>query len=174
MNKRTSTPRRWRSNEGQSMALIALILTVMAPFVFLSVEVTERYYEVAQIEDALQNAVRVGVLEMQYEAFAGDRVALASDRAVLKAKDAFIRNLESVRGLHDTPASVMSQVRWTPLPDGGDCRFADGSRMTFDRPALCAEVRPVLTGFGLGGWGNWRPLVKAGSALDRLDRPVSP
>ncbi|MGB9754887.1 hypothetical protein [Roseiflexus castenholzii] len=169
MNRRTA-----HAHEGQSMVLIALILTVLTPFVFLSVEVTERYYEAAQIEDALQNAVRVGVLEMEYESFAKDRVALASDRAVLEAKAAFIRNLETVRGLHETPDAVASQVRWTPHPEGGVCRFADGSIMTFDRPALCAEVRPELTGVGVGGWGNWRPLVRAGSALDRLDRPASP
>ncbi len=159
-----------RAESGQSLAFVALTLAFLTPFVFAIIEFSERQLEVAQMEDALQQATRSAVQTFAYDALANNRRRINEERAKREARLTFERNLGTVQGLSGTPADVARQVTWTILPEGGTCRFDNQETMTFDRPAVCAEVRPTLTGFGLLGYGPYRPLITAAAALDVLER----
>lgn len=158
--------RQLKANPGQSMTFIAVVLAFMTPLIFGVIELSERQFQIALMEDALQSATRVGVQAMEYRAFASNRSQLEASRAIEMASDALARNLRATRGLEISAEAMTSMVTWTPLPNGGTCRFSDGSTMTFNRPALCAEMRPPLSGVGL--WAGIRPTIRAAATLDRL------
>lgn len=172
MNRHANRRRavRKRAECGQSLVFVALALAFLTPFVFTIIEFSERQLEVAQMDDALQQATRSAVQTFAYDALARDRRRIDVERAREEAMRTFERNLGTVQGLSGTPADLARQVTWRVLPEGGTCRFEHGETLTFDRPAVCAEVRPTLTGFGLMGYGPYRPLITAAAALDVLER----
>jgi hypothetical protein len=172
---------------GQVVPLTALILPVLLAFVLLAVEVAERWLEVAMVEDALQQASRSAVQQLDYSAFArgeaglratGDCTGVTAAQAihgpcaaVVAVADQFLRvNLRGVRGLRgasETAAieAAAAAVRWTVRPNGGSCSFSNGTSVLPEpTPLICAELRPTLK--GLVGWGDYRPLI---IAADRLD-----
>lgn len=55
---------------GQSLVLVALILPFLIAFVLTCIEIGERFWEKAAIEDALQQATRSSVQNFRYSAFA--------------------------------------------------------------------------------------------------------
>jgi Flp pilus assembly protein TadG len=173
---------------GQIVPLTALILPVLLAFVLLAVEVSERWLEVAMVEDALQHATRSAVQQLDYSAFARNEAGLRASEAcyavtaaqaaqegrcaaVVAVADQFLRtNLRGVRGLQGASESAAidaaaQTVRWTVLPNGGSCSFSNGTSVLPETtPLICAELRPTLK--GLVGWGDYRPLI---IAADRLD-----
>jgi Flp pilus assembly protein TadG len=172
---------------GQIVPLTALILPVLLAFVLMAVEVAERWLEVAMVEDALQQASRSAVQQLDYAAFARDEAGLRATgdctgvtaaaavhgpcAAVVAVADQFLRvNLRGVRGLQgasETAAieAAAAAVKWTVRPNGGSCTFSNGkSVLPEPTPLICAELRPTLK--GLVGWGDYRPLI---IAADRLD-----
>ncbi len=156
--------------EGQSLLFIALVLAFLAPFVFTVIEFSERQLEVAHMEDALQQATRSAVQLFDYEYLARNSRRINEERAVQTARQTFVRNLGTAPGLAEDPETLAQRVTWRVLPQGGSCRFDNGQTVTFDQPAICAEVRPTLTGFGLLGYAPYRPLITAAATLDILDR----
>lgn len=176
MESRHSTSRirrpsvRHRTEQGQSLVFIALILAFLAPFVFTLIEFGERQLEVAHMEDALQQATRSAVQLFDYEYLARNERRINEERAVRTAQQTFARNLGTVLGLAEEPEALVQRVTWRVLPQGGSCRFDDGQTLIFDQPAVCAEVRPTLTGFGLLGYAPYRPLITAAATLDVLDQ----
>jgi Flp pilus assembly protein TadG len=173
---------------GQVVPLAALILPVLLAFVLLAVEVAERWLEVAMIEDALQQATRSAVQQLDYSAFARNEAGLRASEAcdavtaaqaaqdgrcaaIVAVADQFLRtNLIGVRGLRGTSEAdaidaAAQAVRWTVLPNGGSCTFSNGTSVLPETtPLICAELRPTLK--GIVGWGDYRPLI---TAADRLD-----
>jgi Flp pilus assembly protein TadG len=166
---------------GQSAVLIALALPFLVAFALLVVEVSERWLEVAMVEDALQQATRSAVQTFDYAALArgGDGMS-ASDscvdittggagacRAVIAVADRFLRtNLTGVRGLGEPIDDLADRVRWTVLPQGGTCQYSTGAARTETTPLICAEVRPQMR--GLVGWGGFAPLITAADTLDTI------
>lgn len=170
---------------GQSAVFIALTLPFLVAFALLVIEVSERWLEVAMVEDALQQATRSTVQLLDYGALArGDEGLRASRacrdvtwdqdpscRALLSvARQLFLTNLGGVRGLAEAPEELADRVRWTVLPDGGTCssRSAAAPPATEATPLICAEVRPTLR--GLVGWGRYRPRIVAADTLDAVTR----
>lgn len=153
---------------GQSMPFVAILLAFLTPFVFGVIEIAERQFQVALMEDSLRNAVRVGVQAMEYRAFAANRQRLTGEAASAMGRNALIANLRATRGLDVPPEQAAAATVWTALPEGGTCRFANGEVITFDRPALCAEMTVPLTGVGVM-WGVFRPTIRAAATLDRLN-----
>lgn len=158
------------TEQGQSLVFIALLLAFLAPFVFTLIEFSERQLEVAHMEDALQQATRSAVQMFDYEYLARNERRINEERAVQTAQQTFARNLETVLGLAEEPEALVQRVTWHILPQGGSCRFDDGQTLIFDQPAVCAEVRPTLTGFGLLGYAPYRPLITAAATIDVLDQ----
>lgn len=158
-----------RTEAGQSLLLLALILAFLTPFVFTVIEFSERQLEVAHMEDALQQATRSAVQLLDYERLAHNRQHVDEVRALQTAKQAFVRNLGAALGSAEDPETLAQRVTWRILPQGGSCRFSNGQTEVFDRPAVCAEVRPTMTGFGLLGYTPYRPLITAAATLDILD-----
>lgn len=164
-------PSPYRCTErGQSLVFIALLLAFLTPFVFTVIEFSERQLEVAHMEDALQQATRSAVQLFDYEYLARNHRRIHEEHAVQTAKQTFVRNLGTVLGLAEDPETLAQRVTWRILPQGGSCRFDDGQTIIFDQPAVCAEVRPTLTGFGLLGYAPYRPLITAAATLDVLDQ----
>jgi Flp pilus assembly protein TadG len=166
---------------GQSAVLVALILPFLVAFILLVVEVSERWLEVAMVEDALQQATRSAVQSFDYAGLArgaGDigaaapcvRVTLAAAgpcQGVVRTADRFLRtNLSGVRGLGEGAEDLAARVRWTVLPQGGTCSFSNGTYTTETTALLCAEVQPTMT--GLVGWGSYAPLIAAADTLDTI------
>ncbi|MGQ9828773.1 MAG: hypothetical protein ACUVSY_09040 [Roseiflexus sp.] len=172
MKQRCSTQRTGylyrRAERGQSLVFIALVLAFLTPFIFTVIEFSERQMEVAHLEDALQQSTRAGVQALDYAQLARNGQRIHQERALQIAGAAFVQNLSAVRGLAESPEALAKRVMWQVLPDGGMCPFSDGHVQTFDRPAVCAEVRPVLSGFGLLGYAPYRPLITAAATLDAL------
>lgn len=168
---------------GQSLAIAVVILPFLIGFTLLVVEVAERWLEVAMVEDALQQATRSTVQQLDYGALARGQGGLrggAECRAVSAAAPGacaeilavarrfFLTNLAGVRGLGEPPEAVADRVRWSVLPRGGSCPYsAPGApHVSEATPLVCAEVRPLMR--GLVGWGTFTPLVVAADTLDEL------
>jgi hypothetical protein len=174
------TPRRAKAR-GQSAILFALALPFLVAFVLLVVEVSERWLEVAMVEDAIQQATRSAVQTFDYAALAsgGDGIGASSPcvgvttgdagacRAVIAVADRFFRtNLTGVRGLDEPINALADRVRWTVLPHGGTCHYSAGADRTETTPLICAEVRPQM--HGLVGWGSFTPLITAADTIDPI------
>jgi hypothetical protein len=169
--QRTGRPYAYRRAErGQSLVFIALVLAFLTPFIFTVIEFSERQMEVAQMEDALQQSIRSAVQAFDYAHLARNGQRIDQQRALQTARETFVRNLSTVSGLVERPEALAERVTWRVLPEGGTCSFSDGQAQTFDRPAMCAEVRPVMTGFGLLGYAPYRPLITAAATLDALEQ----
>ncbi len=152
---------------GQSLVLVALILPFLIAFVLTCIEIGERFWEKAAIEDALQQATRSSVQNFRYSAFAENSQSLDDTRVKDVAQRTFIINLAGLRGMVETPADVAGQVTWTVLPDGGTCTFPNGHpSVSATTPMVCATVKPRMT--GLLGWGEWTPQIDAASTLDAV------
>ena len=113
------------------------------------------------MEDALQQSIRSAVQSFDYAHLARNGQRIDQQRALQTARKTFVQNLSTVSGLVERPEALAERVTWRVLPEGGTCSFSDGLAQTFDRPAMCAEVRPVMTGFGLLGYAPYRPLITA-------------
>ncbi len=159
-----------RAERGQSLVFMALVLAFLAPFIFTVIEFSERQMEVAHLEDALQQSTRASVQALDYAQLARNGQRINQERALQIARAILIQNLSTVNALAERPEALAERVTWRVLPDGGTCAFSDGQAQTFDRPAVCAEVRPVLTGFGLLGYAPYRPLITAAATLDALEQ----
>jgi Flp pilus assembly protein TadG len=161
--------------------LIALALPFLVAFVLLVVEVSERWLEVAMVEDALQQATRSAVQSLDYAAMArntdglratSDCTAVTSATAgpcqgVIAIAERFLRtNLTGVRGLGEPITELAARVRWTVRPNGGTCQYSGGTARTELTPLLCAEVRPQMR--GLVGWGTFAPLITAADTIDPI------
>lgn len=176
----------WRTKvRGQSVVLAAIILPFLAAFLLLVVEVSERWLEVAMVEDALQQTTRSMVQRLDYAALARGQASLvtatdcqsvrwdadpACQPLLAQARQLLITNLSGVRGLVESPTATADRVTWTVLARGGTCIYSSTAvtPVTATTPLLCAEVRPVMR--GLVGWGEYTPLVVAADTLD----PVTP
>ncbi len=154
-------------NRGQSLILVALILPFLIAFVLTSIEIGERFWEKAAIEDALQQATRSSVQNFRYSAFAENSQSLDDTRVKDVAERTFIINLTGLRGMVQTPAEVAAQVIWTVLPNGGTCTYPNGHpSVSATTPMVCATLKPRMT--GLLGWGEWTPQIDAASTLDAV------
>jgi Flp pilus assembly protein TadG len=164
---------------GQALILFAIALPVLISMVLVAIEVGERYTEIQMVEDALQQATRSAVQQLDYRPFADGKTSIriteachdvawddAACRPVTEvARQLFLVNLTDARGLVEGREALADQVRWTVLPHGGTCRSsATSAPVTEPSPMLCAEVRPVLR--GIVGWGTYRPLIAAADTLD--------
>jgi Flp pilus assembly protein TadG len=154
-------------DRGQSLILVALILPFLIAFVLTSIEIGERFWEKAAIEDALQQATRSSVQNFRYSAFAENSQSLDDTRVKDVAERTFIINLTGLRGMVQTPAEVAAQVIWTVLPNGGTCTYPNGHpSVSATTPMVCATLKPRMT--GLLGWGEWTPQIDAASTLDAV------
>lgn len=166
---------------GQSAVLIAVALPFLIAFILMVIEVSERWLEVAMVEDALQQATRSAVQTFDYPALArgtggmgvatscvGVTTSSAGEcRAVIAIADRLLRtNLTGVRGLDEPITTLADRVRWTVWPNGGTCQYSTGQAQTETTPLICAEVRPQMR--GLVGWGNFTPLITAADTLDAI------
>ena len=171
-----------RNESGQALVFVALVLTMLSMLVLTCIEVAGRYQELAEIEDALKQATRSSVQAFDYAAFAKNDqkvrevsattvtgcANLAPNSARALACAVFLTNLQGVHGLQETPTQTAARVTWTFLPNGGMCTYPNGRPpVTFSTPAVCATLRPRMT--GLLGWGIWTPQIDAADTLDQLD-----
>ena len=156
---------------GQSLVLVAIILPFVTMFVLTCLEIGARWWEVAQVEDALVQAARSAVQTVAYEPFAHNAQTFSDTDEVTAVGTRVLRiNLASVHGLADAPDDVAAQVRWTVLPKGGTCTFSGGrSSITSATPLVCAELRPSMT--GLLGWGSYTPVLSTAATLDTITTP---
>ena len=170
-----------RKTPGQSVVILALVLPFLLAFVLLVIEVSERWLEVAMVEDAMQQATRSAVQSLDYAVMAtgadglrgitrpctGVTLSQAGDCApLIQVADRILRtNLMGVRGLGESRDALSARVQWTVLPNGGTCAYRDGSARTETTPMICAEVSPVMT--GIVGWGSYTPLITAADTLDQ-------
>jgi hypothetical protein len=167
--------------QGQALVFVALVLTFVSMLTLTCIEVAARYQALAQIEDALKQSTRSSVQAFDYAAFAqnGQRVreasattvtgcaSLAANSARKLACTVFTTNAAGVSGMQETPAQTAARITWTFLPQGGTCTFPNGRPpVTFTTPAVCATLRPRMT--GLLGWGIWSPQIDAADTLDHL------
>ena len=176
---------------GQMIPLTAIILPVILAFTLLVVEVSERWLEVAMLEDALQAATRSAVQRLDYAAFARGEMGLPTTvpctrqtlarslgqpcAAVIAVADRFLRtNLRGVRGLVGASpdaaiAAVADTVEWTVMPAGGSCTYRSGRSVPTDpTPLMCAEMQPTMR--GVVGWGTFTPTIVAADRLDPVAR----
>ena len=176
---------------GQIIPMTAIILPVLLAFTLMVVEVSERWLEVAMVEDALQAATRSAVQSLDYAAFARGETGLRATApcthqtvaqstggpcaAVIAVADRFFRsNLRGVRGLvgdsaETAIAAAASQVEWTVLPAGGSCTYRSGRSVPTDpTPLMCAEMQPTMR--GVVGWGTFTPAIVAADRLDPVAR----
>ena len=152
------------------MVLFALVLAVAVPFIVGVVEFGERQLEVAQLQDALQQSARASVQLLDYAALAENGERIDPQRVEQVARQTFLQNLATVHGLREPAEMLVNQVEWTILPSGGTCVFDGRPAQTFTTPAVCAQVRPVMTGFGiLSAFGDYHPHITAASTLDRIE-----
>jgi len=166
--------------QGQALVFVALVLTFLSMLVLTCIEVAARYQELAQIEDALKQSTRSSVQAFDYVAFAqnGQKVreasatsvtgcaSLAANSARKLACTVFTTNAAGVSGMQETPAQTAARITWTFLPQGGTCTFPNRPPITFTTPAVCATLRPRMT--GLLGWGIWSPQIDAADTLDHV------
>jgi len=181
---------------GQAVIIAAIALPFIVAFVLLVVEVSERWLEVAMLEDALQQASRSAVQTLDYAAMARNENLVRGvpaggcqdvstkepgdcDAIVTIAATFFTANLANVRGIAtnatnpsdgDSVAEIVARTRWTILPRGGSCAYSNGASRTVPaQPLICAEVRPVMR--GIVGWGAFTPLITASDTLDAVRAP---
>ncbi len=151
---------------GQSLVLIAIILTFLVPLILTSIEIGHRYLELVRVEDALRQAARTAVQTFEYEPFAGNTLSVADEQRIRTiGRNALATNLATIRLLDDgmTPDNTADLTRWTILPDGGTCWD-----VTLAHPAVCAELVPVLDGLVFGA-GTWHPRLRVAVELDHID-----
>lgn len=154
--------------KGQSLVFFALVLAFAVPFIFGIVEFSERQLEVAQVRDALQQAARASVQLLDYAALAENSERIDEARVRQVARQALTQNLATVHGLGEPVETLVNRVEWTILPSGGTCACDGLPPQSFDTPAVCAQVRPMMTGFGLLGYTRYQPLLTAAATLDRV------
>lgn len=171
----------YAKHSGQAVIVVAIVLPFVVGFALLTVEVAERWLELAMLEDALQHATRSAVQTFEYAELArgGQALRASADchqvtwdeepacRPVLEVAHAFLLvNLAGVRGLDEPAEMLAARVRWTVLPKGGTCTFTSSAAtpVTESTPLICAEARPVMR--GIAGWGQYTPFVVAADTLD--------
>ncbi len=162
---------------GQALPLLALMLPSLTLFVMVIVELTSLWLEVAMLEDALQQATRSAVQQLDYAALARGQQALRGNQAcqavtikapgqcaaiVTVAHQFLVANLQASSLVSSDPAALAATTHWTVLPQGGAC-----AGVTATTPLLCAELQPTLS--GIFGWGNVRPRIRAADTIDRLE-----
>lgn len=157
-----------RDAHGQALVLVALILPVLAAFVFTAVEVGTRVLQRAEVEDALRNATRVAVQTWAYDAFATDAVAVRPVDVIAVGQQAFAINVEGTHGLLTTPDQTAAQVVWVPIMDPATdtCTDPKGVTITFTTPGVCATLQVRMQGFL--GWGEWQPIMFVAETLDHI------
>lgn len=168
-------------SDGQALVFVALVLSCVLMLTLTIIEIGARFQELAEIEDALKQATRSSVQTFDYRAFARNGQQVRETHATtvsgctntdpssarFYACTVFATNLTNVRGLHETPAQTAARVTWTFLPQGGTCTYPNGHpSVTFTTPAVCATLRPQMT--GLLGWGIWSPQIDAADTLDHV------
>jgi hypothetical protein len=151
-----SSARPPRRASGQALVLIALILPVLAAFVFTAVEVGTRILQRAEAEDALRNATRVAVQTWAYDSFAADRPSVRPIDLMAVGQQTFVVNLKHVHGLVTTPEQTATDT----------CRDPAGRVITFTSPGVCATLRIRMRGFL--GWGEWQPVIFVAETLDQI------
>ena len=169
--------------QGQALVFVALVLTFLAMLVLTCIEVGARYQELAEIEDALKQATRSSVQAFDYSAFAqnGQEVreshattitgcaSLAANSARKLACTVFLTNAAGVSGVEETSAQTAARITWIFLPQGGSCTYPNSrGSVTFTTPAVCATLRPRMT--GILGWGTWTPQIDAADTLDHIGK----
>lgn len=165
--------RLWQQQDAQSLVLVALILPVLALFLIGSIEIGNRLYQVATLQDALQASTRTAVQTFEYAEFAHDDFGLAAEERVAKlARETLITNLRGQSGLAETPEQTADRVQFTVLPAGGSCTFPGQPVQVFSAPALCAvlqpRMRPLIPLALTGGRDPWIPTISAADTLDRI------
>jgi Flp pilus assembly protein TadG len=170
----------WHAAPAQSLVFVALVLPALVAVVMTAIEVTTRFLEVAELEDALRAASRSSVQLLDYAALADNGQRLDPERVVATARAMLRTNLQSVRGLDEPIDDLVSRVQWQVLPTGGTCTLpGEGAlvagqarrasatwTVSFTTPAVCATVKPRL--HGLLGWGQYTPTINAAETLDVL------
>jgi len=155
------------NHPGQSLPLVALILALLAPFIFGALDIFERQAQIAQIEDAMRNAARIGVQSFDYSVFAANSQRLASERANMRASAALRAHLQSQRAIESGQINaVMQRTIWHALPQGGTVRFGDQSTATFATPALCGETIAPIRGTSI----MFPPIERRIIACSAIDR----
>ena len=175
-------PCRLRSH-GQALVIVALVLPFLVALMLTVFELATRFLEVAEIEDALRQASRSSVQLLDYAALADDRQQVDEQRVIATARAIVATNLASARGLDEPIEALVERIEWQVLPNGGTCtlpgegalvagrqeRTGASWQISFSTPAVCATVRPKLT--GLMGWGQYTPTINAAETLDLLVTP---
>ncbi len=153
---------------GQALVLIALILPVLAAFVFTAVEVGTRVLQRAEVEDALRNATRMAVQTWAYDAFAADGVAVRPVDVIAVGRQALVINLAGTHGLLTTPEQTAAEVVWVPIMDPATdtCTDPRGTTITFATPGVCATLQVRTRGFI--GWDAWQPVIFVAETLDHI------
>lgn len=164
---------------GQALPLLALMLPVLVLFVMVVIELANLWLAVAVMEDALQQATRSAVQQIEYAALARNGQALRGNRtcqavtihassqcnAIVQVAHQFLlTNLQATQLTGIDPVSLAATARWTVLPQGGAC-----AGVASPTPLLCAELQPTLR--GLFGLGEVRPRIRAADTIDRLGQP---
>ena len=176
------------THPGQIMPLTAIIFPVLVLFIFVMVEIADRWLTVAMLENALQSATRSAtVQQLDYSRLAEGKAFLAASadcvnvtkaaavggpcEAVITTADSYLRiNLQGVRRLAGANSATAitaaaHSVLWTVRPQGGGCSYSSGQTVPDEAtPLICAEMRPTVEGFVLRG--PYQPLI---IAADRLD-----
>ena len=170
-----------QKEQGQALVFVALVLSFLLMLTLTCIEVGARYQQLAAIEDALKQATRSSVQTFDYAAFAQNDQRVRETHATTVtgcagvqpnsagsvACSVFLTNLTGLRGLEESSAQTAARVTWTFLPQGGTCSFPNGRpSITFSTPAVCATLRPRMT--GLLGWGIWTPQIDAADTLDPI------
>ncbi len=164
---------------GQALPILALMLPTLTLFVMVVIELTNLWLNVARLEDALQQATRSAVQQLEYAVLARDQQALRGNRpchavtiqapgqcaAIIQVAHQFlVTNLQAARLVDVNPTVLAAATRWTVLPQGGSC-----AGVAVSSPLLCAELQPTLR--GLFGLGEVRPRIRAADTIDRLGQP---
>ncbi|WP_322490139.1 TadE/TadG family type IV pilus assembly protein [Chloroflexus sp.] len=164
---------------GQALPLLALILPVLVLFVMVVIELANLWLAVAVMEDALQQATRSAVQQIEYAALARNGQALRGNRTcqavtihapsqcadIVKVAHQFLLvNMQATQLTGIDPAALSATARWTVLPQGGACAGVASAT-----PLLCAELQPTMR--GLFGLGEVRPRIRAADTIDRLGQP---
>ena len=176
------------THQGQIMPLTALLFPLLVLCIFVVVEVADRWLTIAMLENALKSATRSAtVRQLDYSRLAEGKVFLAASAdcvdvttatalggpcaAVITTADSYLRiNLQGVRRLAGESsttaiAAAADSVRWTVRPQGGGCSYSSGQTLPHEAtPLICAEMRPTVESFVLGG--TYQPRI---TAADRLD-----
>jgi hypothetical protein len=163
----TKNKRRMPAHEGQSLAFIAMFLAFVTPFIFAAVDIFERQAQIAQAEDALRNAARVGVQSFRYANFAANDVCMHEETARSRAHAAFRTNLSTQRAFDaHSVDQLLQRTIWHARPQGGTIVFGDNTTRSFTTPTICGETTAFFRGIGL----TFAPVERRISACATLDR----